>query len=113
MTLLHTRERRAEISALPIQCMPMTRKKLTAAAVAANQRRAEVTGRRQAARARAALAKLRAIDDRSHQRWIDVLQHRAEHPHASLRELAQTMSPPLSKSAYAALPRRALRAADE
>lgn len=91
----------------------MTRKKLTAAAVAANKRRAEDTGQRQAARARAALAKLRAADDRSHQRWIDVLQHRADHPHASLRELAQTISPPMSKSAYAALLRRALQAADE
>lgn len=79
----------------------MRKKKLTAAAVAANKRRAEVTGRRQAARARVALAKLRATDDRSHQRWID------------LRELAESMSPPMSKSAYAALLRRALQAADD
>lgn len=91
----------------------MRKKKLTAAAVAANKRRAEVTGRRQAARARVALAKLRATDDRSHQRWIDVLQHRADHPLASMRELAESMSPPMSKSAYAALLRRALQAADD
>lgn len=112
LTLLH------DVSApLPhlLTGKPMTsrKKKLTAAAESANRTRAESTGQRQAARAREALIKLQSANDRSHQRWIDVLRHRAKHPSWSLRELAETMTPPMTKSAYAALLRRALRAADE
>lgn len=91
----------------------VTRKKLSAAAQAANTHRARVAGQQQAAQAREAIAILLASTDRSHQRWIDVLRHRAKHPSASLRELAETMTPPMTKSAYAALLSRALRAADD
>jgi hypothetical protein len=37
------------------------------------------------------------------------LQHRISNPNGALAELGQTMTPPLTKHAYAALLRRALR----
>lgn len=89
----------------------MSRKKeFRAAAESANRTRAESTGQRQAAQARQALIRLQEANDLSHQRWIDVLHHRAEHPSWTLRELARTMRPPMTKNSYAALLRRALAA---
>ena len=43
------------------------------------------------------------------QRWIRALQHRINNPDGALAELGQTMTPPMTKHAYAALLRRALR----
>jgi hypothetical protein len=41
--------------------------------------------------------------------WIQALERRISNPDAALVELGQTMTPPISKHAYAALLRRALR----
>ncbi len=79
----------------------------------ANQARAAAAGRQQAAQARQALEVLQnqRQHDGSHvYRWIQALQHRIDNPEAALGDLAQSMSPPLSKHAYAAVLRRALRA---
>lgn len=46
------------------------------------------------------------------QQWIQVLAHRIENPHMTLAELGESMPVPLTKNAYAALLRRALRAAE-
>ena len=78
---------------------------------AANRRRASEAGRRQAALARQALAALKAQTPTvaHQQRWMRALQHRVDNPDSALAELGQTMTPPMSKHAYAALLRRALR----
>lgn len=78
----------------------------------ANQARAAASGRQQADLARRALAVLQEqTPAAAHvQRWIEALQHRIDHPDAALAELGQSMTPRLSKNAYAALLRRAFRA---
>lgn len=83
-------------------------------AAGANQARASSSGRHQAELARRALAALqeRAAGAAHEQRWIQALQHRIDHPDAALAELGQSMAPPLTKNAYAALLRRAFRAAE-
>ncbi|GAT07693.1 MULTISPECIES: helix-turn-helix domain-containing protein [Mycolicibacterium] len=77
--------------------------------LAANMRRARETGQRTSAQAQQVLAELLASGRYPH--WVAVLQHRVDHPTASLRELAQTMVPPMTKDAYAAQLRRALQTA--
>lgn len=80
---------------------------------AANCRRASKVGRRQAVLARHALTVMEASSrpaTQQQQRWIQALRHRADHPDTTLRVLAETMTPPMTKNAYAALLRRALRA---
>ncbi|MGD9622275.1 MAG: helix-turn-helix domain-containing protein [Mycolicibacterium sp.] len=84
---------------------------ITDAGIAANRRRATRIGQRQAEQARHALAVLTAATTDRHPQWVDVLRHRADNPTASLRELAESMTPPMTKHAYAAQLRRALRAA--
>lgn len=78
----------------------------------ANAERASHAGRQQAALARRARAHLAAQEQPGvHvQRWIAALEHRIANPHGSLAELGQSMSPPMTKDAYAALLRRALAA---
>ena len=73
--------------------------------------RARQAGRQQAVLARLALAALQANPrPAAHQhRWIRALQHRINNPDGALAELGQTMTPPLTKHAYAALLQRALR----
>jgi hypothetical protein len=67
-------------------------------------------GRQQAVLARMALAALQAQRPAARrQRWIRALQHRISNPDGALAELGQTMTPPMTKHAYAALLRRALR----
>jgi DNA-binding transcriptional regulator WhiA len=46
------------------------------------------------------------------QEWIQVLAHRIENPHMTLAELGESMPTPVTKNAYAARLRRALRAAE-
>lgn len=76
----------------------------------ANRMRAAQAGRQQAAVARLALRALQAQRPAPHrERWITALQHRISNPDAALVELGQTMTPPMTKHAYAALLRRALR----
>lgn len=76
----------------------------------ANRRRASQAGHQQAVLARLALAALHAQRPAAHRdRWIQALQHRISNPDGALAELGQTMTPPLTKHAYAALLRRALR----
>lgn len=78
----------------------------------ANRQRASQAGRQQAVLARLALAALHAQRPTAHRdRWIRALQHRISNPDGALAELGQTMTPPLTKHAYAALLRRALRGA--
>ena len=72
----------------------------------ANRRRARQAARRQSELAQQALDVLQAGLP---MRWIQALEHRIEHPEATLTELADSMSPPMTKHAYAALLRRALR----
>lgn len=91
--------------------MPTTR--LTLAALAANRARAEEVGRVQADRAARAVLVLQAAGDRAHERWVEALQHRADHPTLTLRQCGETMTPPMSKHQYAALLRRALLAAED
>ncbi len=77
---------------------------------AANRQRASQAGRQQAMLARLALAALQTQRPTAHRdRWIRALQHRISNPNGALAELGQTMTPPLTKHAYAALLRRALR----
>lgn len=76
----------------------------------ANRQRASEAGRQQAALARLALRALQAQRPTPHRdRWITALQHRISNPDAALAELGQSMTPPMTKHAYAALLRRALR----
>lgn len=79
----------------------------------ANRRRARQAARRQSVLAQQALDLLRAEHRRAehHPRWIQALEHRVNHPEAPLAELADSMTPPMTKYAYAALLRRALRGA--
>ncbi|QFS94554.1 Putative sporulation transcription regulator WhiA (plasmid) [Mycobacterium sp. THAF192] len=79
----------------------------------ANQARARAAGHQQAELARAALEVLQAQQRPGlhAQRWVQALQCRISHPDATLAELGQSMTPPMTKHAYAALLRRALRAA--
>lgn len=79
----------------------------------ANASRASQAGREQAALARKALAVLQTQAGPHVERWIEALQHRIERPDATLAALSQSMSPPLTKYAYAALLRRALRGAEQ
>lgn len=75
-----------------------------------NRRRAAEAGRQQAVLARIAL---RALQDQPpaphHDRWIVALRHRIDNPDGALADLGQSMTPPMTKDAYAALLRRALR----
>lgn len=80
------------------------------AGLASNRRRALAHGARQSELARQALTVLQARGD-LYSHWELVLQHRAEHPTYSLRELAGTITPPMTKSAYSSQLRRALCAA--
>ena len=76
----------------------------------ANRQRASAAGRQQAVLARLALAALHTQRPAAHRdRWIRALQHRISNPDGALAELGQTMTPPMTKHAYAALLRRALR----
>lgn len=79
----------------------------------ANAARARQAGREQAALAAGALEVLRERSPAAAhvQRWMKALRHRVEHPDATLTELGQTMTPSMTKHAYAALLRRALRGA--
>lgn len=79
----------------------------------ANAERASNAGRQQAALARRALAVLAGqVQGGVHvQRWIAALEHRIANPHESLAELGASLTPPMTKHAYAALLRRALAAA--
>ncbi len=75
----------------------------------ANRQRARQAGRQQAVLARMALAALQSQRPGARpQRWIRV-QDRISNPDGALAELGQTMTPPITKHAYAALLRRALR----
>lgn len=75
-----------------------------------NRQRASQAGRQQAVLARLALAGLQAQRPTAHRdRWIRALKHRISNPDGALAELGQTMTPPMTKHAYAALLRRALR----
>ena len=77
----------------------------------ANRQRARQAGHQQAVLARLALAVLQSQSRPSAHRgrWIQALQHRISDPDAALAELGQSMEPPMTKHAYAALLRRALR----
>ncbi|OFJ52187.1 hypothetical protein BEL07_18895 [Mycolicibacterium grossiae] len=76
----------------------------------ANRQRSSEAGRQQAELARLAVRALQAQPPAAHRdRWIQALQHRISNPDAALAELGQTMTPPMTKHAYAALLRRALR----
>lgn len=76
----------------------------------ANRQRASQAGRQQAVLARLAMDGLQRQRPTVHRdRWIRALQHRISNPDAALAELGQTMTPPMTKHAYAALLRRALR----
>lgn len=88
--------------------------RLVDAGAAANRARARAAARRQVAMAGEALRRLQALTDPApHQlRWIQVLQLRVDHPDHELAQLAAAMRPAMTKSAYAALLRRALRNAD-
>lgn len=76
----------------------------------ANRLRAAEAGRQQAVLARLAVRALQAQRPAPHRdRWIRALQHRISNPDGALAELGQAMTPPMTKHAYAALLRRALR----
>lgn len=97
----------------PVEQMPMPKTRLKLAAADANRQRSEAAAREQAAQARRALKKLQAVACLPvHQRWIDVLQQRIDHPSDSLRACGEAMCPPMSKHQFSAMLRRALRAAD-
>ncbi len=88
-----------------------------------NEDRALRAARRDADAARVLLAKLavNGVKDHHHlsatpvwrRRWIEVLQVRAANADASLADLAATMDPPMTKSAFAGQLRRAFRFAGE
>lgn len=85
-------------------------KGLTADGIAANLRRARETGKRQADLARQALDHLHHLQPSADTaRWIAVLQHRIDNPEATLAELGKTMTPPMTKAAYASQLRRLLQ----
>jgi DNA-binding transcriptional regulator WhiA len=76
----------------------------------ANRQRARQAGLQQAVLSRIALAALQSQRPTAHpDRWIRAPQHRISNPDGALAELGQTMTPPMTKHAYAALLRRALR----
>jgi hypothetical protein len=76
----------------------------------ASRQRTSQAGHQKAVLARLALATLHAQRRNAHRdRWIRALQHRISNADGALAELGQTMTPPLTKHAYAALLRRALR----
>ncbi len=87
----------------------------------ANEDRARSAARRQASAARAALAVLAARGIGSElsstavwrRLWIDVLRRRATDDVSTLGGLAATMSPPMTKDAFAGQLRRACRFAAE
>jgi len=83
---------------------------IPAVGVRATMRRSRETALRQTEQAKTALPELRAAD--RNPLWIAVIEHRIAHPDATLRELAESMTPPMTKHAYAAQLRRALAAAD-
>lgn len=84
--------------------------RLAAVGSEANRQRALQAGRTQAALARIALAALQAQRPNARRgRWITALQHRISNPDATLAELGHTMTPAMTKHAYAALLRRALQ----
>ena len=89
---------------------PSNNPDLTHAGLAANRRRSRRTAQRHSAAARQALDALATRIEPNHP-WRAVLAHRAGNPTASLRELADTMTPPMTKHAYASHLRRALRLA--
>lgn len=79
---------------------------------AANRARAVAAGHQQSVLAQKALTQLQSDSDtagRHRQRWMAALEHRINHPDSTLAELGSTMTPALTKHAYAALLRRALR----
>ena len=77
--------------------------RLTDVGSEANRQRARPAGRQQAVLARMALAALQSQRPAARrQRWIRALQHRISNPDGAL-------APPMTKHAYAALLRRALR----
>lgn len=82
---------------------------------AANEARANAAAHRQVIAAQAALEVLgaRPAVGPHVQRWTQVLQRRVDNPAMTLAELGQSMVPPLSKDAYAAVLRRALRGAGQ
>ncbi|MBU8813913.1 hypothetical protein KL953_34175 [Mycolicibacterium goodii] len=79
---------------------------------AANRARTNQAGRQQALLAQRALTALTdPMQPGPHVvRWIQALQLRIKHSDWTLAQLGQSMTPPISKHAYAALLRRALRA---
>lgn len=81
-----------------------------AAGLASNRRRAIAHGKLQSELSRQALKILRTRGD-LYTHWETVLRHRIENPTYSLRELADTITPPMTKGAFASQLRRALRAA--
>jgi hypothetical protein len=86
----------------------------------ANEDRARSAARRQAAAARSALAVLAAHDVELElsstpvwrRQWIEVLRRRAADDVSTLSGLAATMTPPMTKDAFAGQLRRACRFAD-
>ena len=83
--------------------------RLTDVGSEANRQRARQAGRQQAVLARMALAALQSQRPGARrQRWIRALQHRISNPDGAFAELGQTMTP-MTKHAYVALLRRALR----
>jgi len=84
--------------------------RLTDVGSEANRQRARQAGRQQAVLARMALAALQSQrPEARRQQRTRALQHRISNPDGALAELGQTMTPPITKHAYAALLRRALR----
>ena len=87
----------------------------------ANEERARLAARRQAAAARAALAVLAengvgpnlSATRVWRRQWIEVLRLRAADDVSTLGGLAASMSPPMTKDAFAGQLRRACRFADE
>ncbi|MCV7137848.1 helix-turn-helix domain-containing protein [Mycolicibacterium fortuitum] len=81
---------------------------------AANRARTNQAGRRQAVLAQRALTALTdpILPGPHVVRWIQALQLRINHPDWTLAQLGQSMTPPITKHAYAALLRRALRAGE-
>lgn len=76
----------------------------------ANLLKASAAGHTQARRALLALAVLREQRPSAHRdRWIRALQQRIDNPDGTLADLGRSMTPPMTKHAYAALLRRALR----
>lgn len=111
------RFRLSHANALPEVCpimkparRPYNNPSIHEAGLASNRRRAIEHGKHQSELARQALALLQARGD-LYTHWEAVLRHRLDNPTYSLRELAETSTPPMTKGAYASQLRRALRAA--